>query len=249
MVVFPRNEYFMTKKLVNYFPTGANIFARRTLNKLLKPSKDRVFCISMQRTGTTSTGDFLADHGYSVAGWTVSDYYNWPYLYSTGNDEAIFKSTAFQAYNAFEDSPWYHPDMYKKLFNRFPNSKFILLQRDSDEWFDSMLRHSDGKTPGNTFRHCQVYNRLPEFYNRLEDDDDFHPTLNKSDNLMSLKGKRKHYTKVYENYNKEVITFFENSNPERLFTTQLEDPDKWKKLGDFLEVNVDNNYHKHSNKS
>ena len=239
----------MIKKLTNYFPTGVNIFARRALDKLIKPSKDRVFCISMQRTATTSTGDFLADHGYSVAGWPVSNYYNWPYYCSTGNHEAIFSSATFQAYNAFEDSPWYHPDMYKKLFNRFPNSKFILLQRDSDEWFDSMLRHSDGKTPGNTFRHCQVYNRLPEFYNRLEDDDDFHPTLNESDNLMNLKGKRKHYTKVYENYNKEVITFFENSNPERLFTTQLEDPDKWKRLGDFLEVNVDNNYHKHSNKS
>ena len=239
----------MINKLANYFPTGANVFARRTLNKILKPSKDRVFCISMQRTGTTSTGDFLADHGYSVAGWPVSDYYNWPYLYSISNDEAIFNSTAFQSYNAFEDSPWYHPGMYKKLFNRFPKSKFILFKRDSDDWFDSMVKHSDGKTPGNTFRHCQVYSRLPEFYKRLQNDDDFHPTLNESDNLMSLQGKREHYIEVYERYNKEVIVFFENSNSERLFTGQLEDPEKWKKLGDFLEVNVDKNYRKHSNKS
>ncbi|WP_445666675.1 sulfotransferase [Fodinibius sp. AD559] len=239
----------MIKKLTNYFPAGLNIFARRTLNKLLKPTKERVFCISMQRTGTTSTGDFLADHGYSVAGWTVSDYYNWPYLCSTGNYNAIFNSASFNAHNAFEDSPWYHPGMYKKLYHRFPNSKFILFQRDSDKWFDSMIRHSGGKTPGNTFRHCQVYNRLPEFYKRLENDDDFRPTLNQNDNLMSLKGKREHYKKVYESYNNEVISFFEHSNPDRLFTGQLENPDKWKKLGDFLDLSVDNNYHKHSNKS
>ena len=239
----------MIKKLAHYFPTGAKIFARRTLNKLLKSSKDRVFCISMQRTGTTSTGHFLADHGYAVAGWPVSDYYNWPYYCSIGNDEAIFNSAAFQAYNGFEDSPWYHPGMYKKLYQRFPNSKFILFRRDSDAWFDSMIRHSDGKTPGNTFRHCQVYGRLPEFYKRLEQDDDFRPTLNESDTLMSLKGKREHYKKVYESYNNEVITFFENTNAERLFTAQLEDPDKWKKLGDFLGIDVDQHYHKHSNKS
>ena len=239
----------MIKKLANYFPTGTKIFARRILNNLIKPSKDRVFCISMQRTGTTSTGDFLAEHGYSVAGWPVSKYYNWPYYYSTGNYKTIFNSAAFNAYNAFEDSPWYHPRMFKKLFHQFPNSKFILFQRDSDEWFDSMIRHTDGKTPGNTFRHCQVYNRLPEFYERLENEDDFHPALNESDNLMSLRGKRNHYTTIYENYNSEVITFFEDSNPERLFTAQLKDPDKWQKLGDFLGINVDDNYNKHSNKS
>ena len=239
----------MIKKLTKNFPTGVNIFARRALNKLIKPSKDRVFCISMQRTGTTSTGDFLADHGYSVAGWPVSNYYNWPYNYSIGNYEAIFNSPAFQAYNAFEDSPWYHPGMYKKLYDRFPSSKFILFERDSDEWFDSMVRHSGGKTPGNTFRHCQVYNRLPEFYKKLANDNNFHPSLNESDNLMSLQGKRKHYIKVYKNYNDEVITFFENANPERLFTANLKDPDKWKRLGDFLGVSVDKNYKKHSNKS
>jgi hypothetical protein len=90
---------------------------------------------------------------------------------------------------------------------------------------------------------------LPEFYKRLEQDDDFRPTLNESDTLMSLKGKREHYKKVYESYNNEVITFFENTNAERLFTAQLEDPDKWKKLGDFLGIDVDQHYHKHSNKS
>jgi hypothetical protein len=112
-----------------------------------------------------------------------------------------------------------------------------------------MLSHSKGKNPGNTFRHCQVYHRLPEFYKRLENDEDFRPTLNESDNLMSLEGKRDHYAKVYENYNNKVVTFFKNSNPGRLFTAALEDPHKWKKLGDFLDIRVDNNYQKHSNKS
>lgn len=229
--------------------TGFKIITKRSLKRLITSPQKRVFCISMQRNGTTSVGDFLSDHGYRVARWVDSNYYNWSYQVSTGNIESIFNSRPFNAYNAFEDSPWYHPGVYKKLYQRFPESRFILLHRDSEDWFNSMLRHSGGKTPGNTFRHCQIYRRLPEFYKRLEEDPDFLPTLNETDNLMSLEGKKDHYISVYEEYNKNVITFFDEHNSQRLFVGRLEDPDKWQKMGQFLNLDVSANYQVHSNKS
>ena len=37
----------------------------------------KIFCISFQRTGTTSTGQFFIDHGYSVATWAVGKRNKW----------------------------------------------------------------------------------------------------------------------------------------------------------------------------
>ena len=44
---------------------------RQTLdsNSDLDDEADRVFCISMQRTGTTSVGRFFRDFGFRWAGW------------------------------------------------------------------------------------------------------------------------------------------------------------------------------------
>ena len=67
-------------------------------------------------------------------------------------------------YQVFEDDPWWITDFYKLLYHRFPKSKFILLERDPDKWFDSMVSHSGGLVLGNTHRHSYIYDRLEEFY-------------------------------------------------------------------------------------
>lgn len=130
--------------------------------------KSKIFCISIQRSGTTSVGKFLKDHGYHTSGY--GEYSKkWSYEWSKGNVEKIFNSLEFRSYQAFEDSPWYYPDFYKVIHCRYPKAKFILFQRDPDKWFDSMLRHSKGKTLGNTHRHCKIYRRLNEFYREAID--------------------------------------------------------------------------------
>jgi len=203
----------------------------------------------MQRNGTSSVGSFLNDHGYSVAGWNDSNYYQWSYYWSIGDYETIFKSKAFRSFQAYEDAPWFMPDFYKVLYHRFPKSKFILFHRDKDKWFDSMLNLSNGKTIGNTYRHCKIYRRLTEFYDRVDNDPSFNPTENELDNLMSMRGERDHYIKVYEEYNREVIEFFNKFCPDKLFVTRLENSDKWQELGRFLNIDVGSDYDVHSNKS
>src|SRR5690349_11662948 len=79
---------------------------------------DRVFCLSMQRTGTTSTGRFFRDVGYAWAGWPADERNQWSQAWYRGDFEAIFSSPEFRAANAFEDSPWFLPDFYKVLFHR-----------------------------------------------------------------------------------------------------------------------------------
>jgi hypothetical protein len=215
---------------------------------IFKKQQPKIFCISIQRTGTTSVGQFFKEHNFKVAGYQRIRSTNWSKSWFTGNYEAIFKSKEFKNHQVFEDNPWWSPGFYKVLFYRFPDAKFILFTRDSDKWFDSMVNHSNGKTLGNTFRHSRVYRREKEY-------DDLYPNINsfisnEIDNLLELnENHREHYKTIYETRNREVNLFFEQFGSDRLIALELEDPLKWRKLGSFFSINVQEDYEVHVNKS
>ena len=216
----------------------------------LQSFKHKVFCISIQRSGTTSVGNFLSDHGYRVARWEDSLDNQWTYKWSIGDYESIFNSVAFRSFNAYEDDPWWASNFYRVLYHRFPKAKFVLLYRDSDSWFDSMMKHSSRKTIGNTYIHCKIYNRLSEFYYNLDNNPDFNPTIKHTDNLLSLdKNLCDHYKKIYEMHTRDTIEFFNTYSPNNFFSCQLEDKLKWHKLGKFLGITVKPSYDVHVNRS
>lgn len=220
---------------------------KKELRKLISYNRSKIFCISLQRTGTTSTGRFFKDHGYSVATYGVSSQNGWTISYFNGNYEKIFKSSDFKKAQAFEDDPWWVGDFYKVLFHRFPDSKFILLERDANNWFDSMVSHSKGRTLGITHIHCTIYQRLKEFYDFTSGEGIY---TDKIDNALPLgEAQREHYTDFYTIRNREVKLFFQHHNRNRLFTAQLEDEDLWWKMGRFFGVDVDPMYRVHLNKT
>jgi hypothetical protein len=206
------------------------------------------FCISMQRNGTTSVGKFFYDFHLYWAGWPISYKHQWGDKWYNGDFEQIFKSKDFIENNAFEDGPWFAPEFYKILFHRFPNSKFILFKRESDKWWNSMISHTGGKILGNPKIHCKLYRREKEYYHVTE-------SLGKNateeaiKELIRLEGYKEHYINIYELYNKEVELFFNSIKPESLFISNLTDPDKWIKLGKFLNLDVPKGYDTHENKS
>lgn len=209
----------------------------------------RVFCISMQRNGTTSVGNFFAHFGYPVARWGTSKKNRWSQRWYAGDFEAIFRSGDFRSYQVFEDDPWWLPEFYKVLYHRFSGAKFIMFTRSSDAWFNSMLAHSGGKTIGNTQGHCKVYRREKEFYDQLDNNQNFDPIAYGNDNLLPLTGYEQHYRDIYEVRNREITDFFASKSPNQLFTCSLEDDHKWQKLGAFMGIEVPEALEVHSNKS
>ncbi len=93
----------------------------------VEPRDHKVFCIGFQRTGTTSILDALRLLGYFgihdapwlLAGIQAGDV-DWPF---------------FDDYDAFADNPF--PLIFRELDERFPGSKFILTERDTDAWLSS----------------------------------------------------------------------------------------------------------------
>lgn len=216
----------------------------KNLNALLQP---KIFCISLQRTGTTSVGRFFREHEFKVATYRTSQKNDWTHKWFMGNFNEIFQSKDFRLNQVFEDDPWWCVSFYRYLFFKFPKAKFILFERDQNKWFDSMMSHSNGKTLGNTHIHSSIYRREVEFIKQFSDINLFKGDL---DNLLSLTEKhREHYTNYYLIRNAEVKAFFKSQNNSRLVCCNLEDPEKWQKLANFFDFKIDANYEIHANKS
>lgn len=188
----------------------------------------------MHRTGTTSVGRFFRDFGFRWAGWPADERNGWSQSWVDGNFEKIFSSPDFINANAYEDCPWFYPNFYKYLYHRFPGSKFILFTRNPNLWFESLYRLNSGRVGGDPRVHSKLYRREEDFFRGK---------------LSRIDGMADRYKKIYRLHAIEVVDFFKRYEPSALFVGQLEDPEKWKKLGKFLGVGVPSGYDSHENRS
>ncbi|PWD97754.1 sulfotransferase [Marinilabilia rubra] len=209
--------------------------------------RNKIFCISMQRSGTTSVGEFFRHFKYNVAGYDISLKNKWTKSWLDGNYKQIFKSKDFLKNQVFEDDPWWCPEFYKVLYHEFKNAKFILLTRPPEDWFKSMINHSGGKTLGNTEIHCKIYRREKDFVNIAQKFDRHDTTYN--DNLLDLKQNKELYLEHYTRHNHEVISFFEQHDSSKLFYGDLYDKDIWQKMGAYFSIDVPKQFNIHANKS
>ncbi|MCZ4409305.1 hypothetical protein O3Q51_10810 [Cryomorphaceae bacterium 1068] len=99
--------------------------------------KEKVFCIGLNKTGTTSLEKFMEIHEFSCGDQVkgellLSDF-------SAGNFQAILDFC--DSADFFQDLPFSAPNCYKILLTAYPDAKYILTVRDNaDVWYDSLVR-------------------------------------------------------------------------------------------------------------
>lgn len=95
---------------------------------------NKVFGIGFQKTGTTSLRDALIMLGYRVCDGCGN-------AVNPRIRELVYKICykLVDQYDAFEDHPW--SVLYKELDCKYPNSKFILTIRPTDQWIKSIRSH------------------------------------------------------------------------------------------------------------
>src|SRR5690554_614367 len=106
--------------------------------------KNKVFIISLHKTGTTSLSRFFEKMGYMVTGPDTHLFK--PML--QGNYEEI--DVFLNQYEVFQDDPWYM--IYPYLFQKFPNATFIYLEREENSWIQSVQRFYGKDRYNNTIR-------------------------------------------------------------------------------------------------
>jgi hypothetical protein len=111
-----------------------------------RPIKGKVFCIGLNKTGTTSWTQAMSDMGYMLGNeraaevffddWVRNDYSRILHFCSSGE--------------AFQDIPFSLSGIYRELYKAFPDGKFILTVRDSaEQWYRSVTRfHAKAWSPG-----------------------------------------------------------------------------------------------------
>ena len=93
----------------------------------------KVFCVSMQRSGTSSVGDFLEQFGLIRIGSPASNKKRWPNYWLAGDYNSIFSDDDFKSADVFEDDPWWFPEFYKYIYRNdvffhFDNKSLINMQ-------------------------------------------------------------------------------------------------------------------------
>lgn len=170
---------------------------------------DKVFCIGLPKTGTTSIGKAFELLGYRHNARTesligVRDVFS---------PNPTYLEDQLDNYDAFEDTPWHL--IYDIMASAYPEAKFILTERSSSKhYIDSLSKESDGKKLSD----LHIFKKMICF------------------GVPEVKGNEGVIRNEYHNHNDRVREFFKYM-PERLLVFET-GKHGWLELCEFLEKDV-----------
>lgn len=92
----------------------------------------KIVIVSLHKTGTTTVSKFLEKLGFLVTGPDTH------LFYEVGAENFNTVDVFLERYEVFQDDPWYL--LYPYILEKYPNSKFIFLEREAQSWLSSMQR-------------------------------------------------------------------------------------------------------------
>lgn len=119
----------------------------------------KVFEIGMPKTGTTSLGRCFQILGFRNKGYTPDIHRE---VVQEGRLERALR--VIEQFDAFHDGPWHNMDP-QILDRRFPGSRFVILERNDEDWYESMVYQYTVRTRRDWFKlrskkEWQAYKRL-----------------------------------------------------------------------------------------
>ncbi|MDH3380100.1 MAG: hypothetical protein OEQ39_24530 [Gammaproteobacteria bacterium] len=190
----------------------------------------KVFGIGFQKTGTKSLNRFFRSVGFRSIHWPHSvNGVNYEKMCGTclTSKKLVVDTLApvIESHDAFTDVPF--PALYTELHRRYKESRFVLVTRDSDQWWESVARHWQLKN--RRTRRLDPYEYLQ--YNNYA-----------SSELSVVSAKdRVLLQNIHRQHVDEVLSFFVNYS-DQLLAIDLSDPNKAEKLSEFLELDSRNPY-------
>lgn len=193
-------------------------------------SKEKIFCIGLNKTGTTSLGVFFENNGFKVEKQKNGELMLQNYL--DRNFKDIIKKCNRSRSQVFQDVPHSLPYTFVHLDTAFPNSKFILTIRNSPkDWYNSILSF-----------HSFFFNKglTPTYESLISSNYIYKGWAWEMMNDVFFKGNQELYKRedlihVYERHNQNVIDYFRNK-PKKLLVIDLSIRDDFDKLCDFINI-------------
>jgi len=177
-------------------------------------SKQKVFGIGLNKTETTTLAKCLQHFGFRHKSFDL----DLTKYVQNGHLEPVYEVA--DKNDSFEDWPW--PLIFKKMDERYRNSKFILTTRKNKySWIKSLKRHADRIGP-TEFRELVYGFPMPH-------------------------GHEDEHVKIYERHNKRVRSYFGNRGD--FLEVCWEEESGWEEICQFLDEPVPNIPFPHANQS
>jgi len=137
---------------------GLNVYIKlrfgiqRFFNRLRVSSKNKIFCVGFNKTGTTSLLKEMTNLGFIAGGQQQAE------LLLNDWVKRDFRRIVKYCLSAefFQDIPFSLPYTFIAMDQAFPGSKFILtLRENAEQWYESIIRFhgkkwANGKIPPNS---------------------------------------------------------------------------------------------------
>ena len=195
-----------------------------------RANSEKVVCVGLNKTGTTSLAGALATLGFKLGPQREAELLLDAATEGRGEEIVSFCSRA----DAFQDIPFNLPFVYRSLDDAFPNSRFILTVRDSPEqWFRSLVAfHSnllglEGGVPSELDLARAAYRDEGWMLKAMSALVGPWPDGNPYD--------QKHCQARYTAHNENVQRYF-RGRPESLLVVNVGEPDALQRVADFLNV-------------
>ena len=194
------------------------------LKHFLSPAEPKVFVIGFNKTGTTSIENALKEFGYKLGDQQEAELL----LKDIMKGDFIRLKQFTEKYNAFQDVPFSLPEIYQRLYEWFPDARFILSVRDNeDQWFNSISKfhsklfnqkHPPSDSQLKSYSYCYS-GFLHDYMCFVFKDLSYDAEILKS---------------TYLKHNEDVIRFFQRVNGQLCIVNVSKDED-YKKMCEFLQ--------------
>jgi len=112
-------------------------------NKNLRPINEKVFCVGLNKTGTSSLAYDLGNLGYKVWG-NEENLLHSQHKFSNNSIGTYIDLIEKTEYNFFNDIPLSCPGISERIVELYPSSKFILtVRKNEDKWVNSVKKFWD----------------------------------------------------------------------------------------------------------
>jgi hypothetical protein len=205
--------------------------------KQLKKTKQKIVCLGLNKTGTTSFQMGLEKLGFSffsvysgISDLSPSYYHNDinPTLSALNNPK----------FDAYRDMPFSLPGIYKKLYKNRPNDIYVLTIRDTKEkwiqsfkkyhkWLINEIKYKDGIHKDVLSIDFITYKvNLKNFFTPLFD----------AYGLDSIELLEEKLSEVYDQHNQEIIDFFRKKPNSNFIVLDVAKPGELKRFTDWMNL-------------
>lgn len=206
---------------------------------LSRKNYNKVFGIGFNKTGTTTLAGVLQLYGLNMPSQQEQEIRLTRQTFATNYSE--FKSFVAK-YDAFQDLPFSQGEVYVVADALFPYSKFILTERDSQAWFNSLCRFHSKLFNIDNIHHLTEHDIITKF-NYLYSSY-FHENTRRF--LAKFKGEKENiqwqklydrdfYIQKYEQRNERIKKYFMNAT-EKLLVIDITKEKTTSKICEFLQI-------------